>query len=120
VQAPLSFRRGQIVLNISLRDISPNLLATATNVLDDVEHCLKADTSPHLTEKMLGHRDFVSGPLAALMAGALRLDREKPLIFSPFGLGILDLALGRKVLEVALQQGRAIEIPNFFGSASRW
>jgi 2,3-diaminopropionate biosynthesis protein SbnA/2,3-diaminopropionate biosynthesis protein SbnB len=120
VQAPLSFRRGQIVLNISLRDISPNLLATATNVLDDVEHCLKADTSPHLTEKMLGHRDFVSGTLAALMAGALRLDREKPLIFSPFGLGILDLALGRKVLEVALQQGRAIEIPNFFGSASRW
>ena len=33
----------------------------STNIVDDVEHCLKADTSPHLAEQLTGNRDFVDG-----------------------------------------------------------
>lgn len=46
VLEPDAFAPGQIVLNISLRDIGPELIVGSYNVLDDVDHCLKADTSP--------------------------------------------------------------------------
>lgn len=35
----------KIVLNISLRDITPNVVIDAYNYFDDVDHCLKAQTS---------------------------------------------------------------------------
>ena len=34
------------------------ILLASTNVVDDVEHCLKADTSPHLVEQLTGNRTF--------------------------------------------------------------
>jgi ornithine cyclodeaminase len=33
----------------------------STNIVDDVEHCLKASTSPHLVEQLTGNRDFLAG-----------------------------------------------------------
>ena len=33
--------------------------SASTNIVDDVEHCLKADTSPHLAEQLTGNRDFL-------------------------------------------------------------
>ena len=45
---PNTFKAGQVVLNISLRDIAPEIILNACNVFDDVEHCMKANTSPHL------------------------------------------------------------------------
>ena len=47
-------RRGSItilVLHVSLRDLAPEILLTATNIVDDVEHCQKASTSTHLAEQ---------------------------------------------------------------------
>ena len=76
---------GQVILNISLRDLAPELLLLAENIFDDVEHCMKAATSPHLAERLSGGRAFVSGTLADVITGRLSLDRRKPLIFSPFG-----------------------------------
>jgi 2,3-diaminopropionate biosynthesis protein SbnB len=115
-----SFHPGQIVLNISLRDIGPDVIAKSTNIVDDVDHCLKADTSPHLAEKKLGHRDFITGTIAQLVSGDLMIDRKKPLIFSPFGLGVLDLVLGFRVFETAQAGGTAAPIPGFFAEVARW
>lgn len=42
------------------------------------------------------------------------------MIFSPFGLGVLDLAVGAFVLGEARKDGTAIEVPNFFGETRRW
>lgn len=120
VAAPLALRPGQIVLNISLRDISAELILGAENIFDDVEHCLKANTSPHLAEQLAGNRDFVSGNLAGLMRGEFALDRAKPLIFSPFGMGILDLALGKTLFDMARAQQQLTVIPDFFGETTRW
>ncbi|MER7415708.1 2,3-diaminopropionate biosynthesis protein SbnB [Micromonospora peucetia] len=114
------FRPGQVVLNVSLRDLAPEVLRDSNNVLDDIEHCLKADTSPHLLEQQLGHRDFVSGVLADALRGDAILDADRPTIFSPFGLGVLDLAVGHMVYDLARREDRLHRIPEFFGEARRW
>ncbi|XGP76273.1 NAD(P)-binding domain-containing protein [Actinokineospora auranticolor] len=114
------FAPGQLVLDISLRDLPPEVLLAAHNVVDDVEHCLTANTSPHLTEQLLGHRDFIAGTLAQVRAGELELTPDRPVVFSPFGLGVLDIAVGAHVLTVARARGEAVEIPDFFGELTRW
>ncbi|WP_431033799.1 2,3-diaminopropionate biosynthesis protein SbnB [Streptomyces sp. P6-2-1] len=117
---PDTFAPGQVVLNISLRDIGPELIEGAYNVLDDVDHCLKANTSPHLAEQKYGDRHFVTGTLAQVINGEVAAGRDKPVIFSPFGLGVLDLAVGLHVLRAARAAGEAVEIPDFFGETTRW
>ena len=53
------FEHNPLVLHISLRDLSPEIILASTNIVDDVEHCLKANTSPHLAEQLTGNRDFL-------------------------------------------------------------
>jgi len=108
------------VLHLSLRDICVNVILGSQNIVDDVDHCLKADTSLHLTEKSMGNRDFVSGSLVDVLEKKFKLDHRKPRIFSPFGLGVLDLAVGNFVLEEAKSCGAAIAIPDFFSNSARW
>ena len=63
------FAHNPLVLHVSLRDLAPEILLASTNIVDDVEHCLKADTSPHLAEQLTGNRDFLDGTLDDVMAG---------------------------------------------------
>ncbi|HEY3607339.1 MAG TPA: 2,3-diaminopropionate biosynthesis protein SbnB [Pseudonocardiaceae bacterium] len=114
------FRPGQVVLNISLRDIAPEVVLDAANILDDVDHCLKANTSPHLAEQLTGNRDFVTGTLAGVLTGAVAVPADRPVIFSPFGLGVLDIAVGAHVHQRARERGTAVAIPDFFAETRRW
>ena len=66
------------------------MLASA-NVVDDVEHCLKANTS--------------SG---------------RPVVFSPFGLGVLDLAVGKCVYDEVARSGELHVIDEFFHELRRY
>ncbi|MET7640378.1 2,3-diaminopropionate biosynthesis protein SbnB [Streptomyces sp. NPDC005438] len=120
VTEPDAFAPGQVVLNISLRDIAPEIVHGAYNIVDDVEHCMKANTSPHLAEQKYGNRDFVTGTLAQHIRGDITTGTDKPVIFSPFGLGVLDLAVGAFVYQSALDSGDAVQIEDFFGETSRW
>jgi 2,3-diaminopropionate biosynthesis protein SbnB len=120
IKPPISFKPNQIVLNISLRDIHPDLVLDAWNIVDDVDHCLKASTSLHLTEQVVGNRDFVAGTLAELISGEIEIDDARPKIYSPFGMGILDLALGEAIYQKASEEGKTIKIPNFFAHSKRW
>ncbi|MFI1400460.1 2,3-diaminopropionate biosynthesis protein SbnB [Streptomyces sp. NPDC020681] len=120
IDEPHALRPGQLVLNISLRDLAPQLLLTANNVLDDLDHCLKANTSPHLAEQLTGSRDFVTGTLAGVLRGEVPLDAQRPTVFSPFGLGVLDLAVGHHVYRTAASSGRLLTVPGFFGDTARW
>jgi ornithine cyclodeaminase len=113
-------RPGQCVLNISLRDLAPEVILAAHNIVDDIDHCLTASTSPHLAEQAAGHRRFIDGTLADLLQERITAKPDKPWIFSPFGLGVLDLAVGEHVYQEASRLGRAMAIPDFFGAAERW
>jgi ornithine cyclodeaminase len=108
------------ILHLSLRDICVNVILASQNIVDDVDHCLKANTSLHLTEMEMGNRDFVAGNLVDVLKNNVRLDLGRPRIFSPFGLGVLDLAVGNFVFEAAKASDAAIAIPDFFSNSARW
>jgi len=120
IVSPETFSAGQVVLNISPRDLSPNIILKSWNVVDDIDHCLKADTSPHLAEKMAGHRDFIHGTLAQCILKEIVPDTHKPTIFSPFGLGVLDLAVGEMVYDQATASEDHIPVDDFFNEQKRW
>jgi ornithine cyclodeaminase len=108
------------VLHLSLRDIGTNIVLGSQNIVDDVDHCLKARTSLHLTEMESGNRDFIAGTLFDVLERKVLLDDRRPRIFSPFGLGVLDIAVGSLVLEAAKSSDGAIALPDFFSNAARW
>ena len=114
------FAQSPTVLHLSLRDICVNVILASQNIVDDVDHCLKAKTSLHLTEMETGNRNFVSGSLVDVLEKRFKLDHQRPRIFSPFGLGVLDVAVGNFVLEAAKASGEAIELPDFFINSARW
>ncbi|HJY44377.1 MAG TPA: 2,3-diaminopropionate biosynthesis protein SbnB [Propionibacteriaceae bacterium] len=113
------FDHHPVVLHISLRDLAPEILLASTNIVDDVEHCLKANTSPHLVEQLTGSRDFLAGTLDDVMAGRVTVPAEKPVIFSPFGLGVLDLAVGKYVYDKLAAAGDLNIIDDFFHELRR-
>ncbi len=114
VHDPRVLTHRPIVLHISLRDLSPQLLLGAWNVVDDVEHVMHAETSPHLVEQLTGSRDFVTATLADIMVHRVSLDHTRPIIFSPFGLGGLDLAVAHWIYRKAIATGDTIPIYGFF------
>lgn len=114
------FAHAPTVLHVSLRDLAPEIILDSVNVLDDVDHCLRAETSPHLAEQRSGSRDFVDGVLADVLAGDLVPAGDRTTIFSPFGLGVLDLAVGQFVYESARRAGTLQEHPGFFHELSRY
>jgi ornithine cyclodeaminase len=116
---PGLFAHRPIVLHLSLRDLAPEILLASHNVVDDVEHVMKANTSPHLVEQQVGHRRFVNGTLADVMTGRCVVDRSKPVIFSPFGLGILDLAVGKWIYDQAVAGDQDLRLDDFFYELTR-
>lgn len=114
------FEHCPTVLHLSLRDIGTNVILASQNIVDDVDHCLTARTSLHLTELATGNRHFVSGTLVDVLEKKVTPDPARPRIFSPFGLGVLDLAVGHLVFETTRSGNAAIEIPNFFSTSTRW
>lgn len=114
------FAHHPTVLHVSLRDLSAEIILASTNIVDDVDHCLKADTSPHLAEQATGGRDFIHGTLCDVMTGSVDLPAGRPIVFSPFGLGVLDLALGKFVLDHASKQDLAHRIDGFFAGLGRY
>ncbi|WP_406425318.1 2,3-diaminopropionate biosynthesis protein SbnB [Streptomyces sp. NBC_01589] len=114
------FAHNPLVLHVSLRDLAPEILLASTNIVDDVEHCLKADTSPHLAEKLTGNRDFLHGTLDDVMAARVTVPADRPVVFSPFGLGVLDLAVGKDVYDEVVRSGELHIVDDFFHERSRY
>lgn len=112
------FEHRPIVLHLSLRDLAPDIVLDAHNVVDDVGHCLKASTSLHLAEQKVGHRRFVQHTLPAILCGQCPPGDERSVILSPFGMGILDVAVGDLVHRSL--RGTCPAIEGFFFDARRF
>jgi ornithine cyclodeaminase len=120
VTDPDWFAHRPLVLHLSLRDLAPEVVLAATNIVDDVEHCLKAGTSLHLAEQAVGHREFVDGTLYDVLTGRVRPAVDRPAIFSPFGLGVLDLALGKHVYDRVRAAAELTVVDGFFHEMRRY
>ncbi|MEA1889928.1 MAG: 2,3-diaminopropionate biosynthesis protein SbnB [Pseudomonadota bacterium] len=108
--------KGATLLHISLRDLTPEAILMGENIVDDVDHAMRAQTSTHLAEQIDGQRDFLHGTLAQILTAEIP-PRDNPdaiSIFSPFGLGVLDLTVGSYAYELALEQGIGTKITSFF------
>ncbi|MFF4053777.1 2,3-diaminopropionate biosynthesis protein SbnB [Streptomyces chartreusis] len=103
-----------VVLHLSLRDLAPEMILAAQNFTDDVDHAVRERTSLHLTEQRTGNRDFIDGTLADLLRERLDRDPTRPAIFSPFGLGVLDLAVGKWVYDRVISAGGGHRVSDFF------
>ncbi|NUT32227.1 MAG: 2,3-diaminopropionate biosynthesis protein SbnB [Hamadaea sp.] len=110
-----SLRPGTLVLHISLRDVIAEAIVTADNVVDDIDHVFRAATSVHLAEQLVGHRDFVSATIGELASGppAAERDTARVTVVSPFGLGILDLAVAQLVVANAEAQQLGLTVGDF-------
>jgi ornithine cyclodeaminase len=114
-----AFRPGSTVLNVSLRDIRPETLLDAQNVVDDADHVCRERTSPDLAQQLSGNRDFIDASIGELVGGAtsFRRDPERTVIVSPFGLGVLDLAVAQLVYEEAQKQQLGVAVDDFLTAA---
>lgn len=113
------FHHNPILLNISLRDLAPDILLHSNNIVDDVEHVLKANTSPDLAFQMCGHRKFINGTIGMLMKNNVFIDSNKPTVISPMGMGILDIAVAYFVYKRAKDSSELIDIQDFFYDIER-
>uniref|UniRef100_A0AAU2W005 2,3-diaminopropionate biosynthesis protein SbnB n=1 Tax=Streptomyces sp. NBC_00008 TaxID=2903610 RepID=A0AAU2W005_9ACTN len=120
VSDPAWFGHNPVVLHVSLRDLAPQVLLASTNIVDDIEHCLRAGTSAHLTEQLTGSRSFVGGTLDDVMAGRVDVPADRPVVFSPFGLGVLDLAVGAYVYDEVDRSGALRTVDDFFHERRRY
>lgn len=106
---------GATVLHVSLRDLAPEAILACDNVVDDVDHVCRAGTSVHLAEQLTGDRSFIRCTLADILLRKFpaRRDDGSVAVFSPFGLGVLDLAAAKLVLERGLEQQMGTVLPSF-------
>ncbi|MEH1016389.1 2,3-diaminopropionate biosynthesis protein SbnB [Micromonospora sp. CPCC 206060] len=102
-----------VVLHLSLRDLHPAALLAARNVVDDPDHVCRERTSLHLAEQSTGGRDFIHTTIGRLAGGAAPPPGDGPVVVSPFGLGVLDIALAEHVRTVAASRGLGVRIDDF-------
>jgi ornithine cyclodeaminase len=113
--------RPMTILHVSLRDLAPEVVLASDNVVDDVDHVCRAQTSVHLASERSGGCGFVRCTIADVLSGRAptRGAEDGVTIFSPFGLGILDLAVADLVYRLAREREVGTAFDGFIASGWR-
>ena len=106
---------GATILHVSLRDLNAETVLSHHNIVDDLDHVNRAATSIHLASQQVGNTDFVHAALGDILLGREEVPArdERKLIFSPFGLGVLDLAVADLVESTVADSGGGTQIDSF-------
>jgi 2,3-diaminopropionate biosynthesis protein SbnB len=106
---------GATILHISLRDLKAGAILSNHNIVDDLDHVNRAATSIHLASEQEGHTDFVHSSLGDILLGNVNLPErdDRKLIFTPFGLGVLDLAVADLVMNTLVEDGGGTLVKSF-------
>jgi ornithine cyclodeaminase len=106
---------GATILHLSLRDLKAGAILSNHNIVDDLDHVNRAATSIHLASEQEGHTDFVHSSLGDILCGNANLPErdERKVIFSPFGLGVLDLAVADLVQHTLAENGGGTLVKSF-------
>ena len=106
---------GATLLHISLRDLSAGAILSNHNIVDDLDHVNRAATSIQLASEKSGNTNFVHSSLGDILLGNVNLPKrdERKMIFSPFGLGVLDLAVADLVHKRIAEDGGGTRIESF-------
>ena len=108
-----------LVPHVSLRDLAVDAIDSVVNVVDDRTHVLQANTSVHLARQAHDGVDPADATLADLLTDRFTVPVDRPVMFSPFGLGVLDLVVGHHVFRAARERGEALVIDRFFFDMQR-
>ncbi len=106
---------GATILHVSLRDLSAGAILSNHNIVDDLDHVNRAATSIQLASEKSGNTDFVHSSLGDILLGNVNLPErdERKIIFSPFGLGVLDLAVADLVHKRIAEDGGGTRVESF-------
>ena len=109
---------GSLILHISLRDLAPQVILACDNVVDDADHVCRENTSVHLAEMRSGGRAFIRCTIGDIVMGKAQARNvaDGVTVFSPFGLGILDLTVAKLVLDLARSAGECVVVNSFLPS----
>ncbi|MFG2363468.1 2,3-diaminopropionate biosynthesis protein SbnB [Streptomyces mirabilis] len=108
------FSHCPAILHLSLRDLDPDVLRIGQNIVDDPMHVTRERTSLHLAATECPDHNLIAGTVADLLEGRTSRNPDVPVIVSPFGLGILDLAVASFVYGRAVAHGAVTVITDFF------
>jgi ornithine cyclodeaminase/alanine dehydrogenase-like protein (mu-crystallin family) len=67
-----------------------------------------------------GGREFIDGTLDDVLTGRVSVPTDRTVVFSPFGLGVLDLAVGRFVHDEVARRGELRVVDGFFHELRRY
>lgn len=106
---------GTLALHLSLRDFTAETILSAVNVVDDADHVCRAGTSIALAEQQVMHRKFIGSSLGELLLTGqpCRRAEDALTVFSPFGLGMLDMAVAALVRQRARARQLGQELADF-------
>jgi ornithine cyclodeaminase len=94
-------------------------MLSCDNLVDDIDQVCCGETSVHLTEQLIGSRDFVRGTLGEVLIGTIppRESQNNIVTFSPSGVSLLDLAVGKFVYDISCERGIGTKLSSFSYSA---
>jgi ornithine cyclodeaminase len=94
VHDPDWFGHNPVVLQVSRRDLAPEVMRSSANFADDV----------HLSGRTLYD----------VMTGSVAVPADRPVVFTPFGVADLDIAVGQHVYNEVRASGTLSVVDDFF------